>query len=210
MKRFLLATGYILPISLLVATLNADTLVLRDGRRINGQLISVQNGVVDFYTSQPFGGGRTLRVARNEILGIEFTDDGHNEAPSSAPAFQGRRPSGLRERQVIIPANVRAVDTNIDVQMGQDIYIEAAGEVTWKPGRRDGPGGEQNSPINANRPMPNRPAASLIGSVGSSDYFFIGLSGGAIRMRSSGRLFLMVNDDYLQDNSGSFRVVVFY
>jgi hypothetical protein len=29
-------------------------------------------------------------------------------------------------------------------------------------------------------------------------------------MRSSGRLYLGVNDDSLQDNAGSFRVAVFY
>jgi hypothetical protein len=59
--------------------------------------------------------------------------------------------------------------------------------------------------------MPNRPAAALIGRVGDSDeYFFIGDDEGAIRMRSSGRLFLAVNDDYLKDNTGSFRVTVYY
>ena len=40
--------------------------------------------------------------------------------------------------------------------------------------------------------------------------FYIGNDNGPIRVRSSGRLFLGVNDDYLQDNSGNFRVVVYY
>ena len=44
----------------------------------------------------------------------------------------------------------------------------------------------------------------------SEDPFFIGADQSAIRMRSSGRLFLGVNDDFLKDNTGSFRVMVYY
>ncbi len=60
--------------------------------------------------------------------------------------------------------------------------------------------------------MPNRNAAALIGRIGagSNDMFYIGNDNGPIRVRSSGRLFLGVNDDFLQDNSGNFRVVVYY
>jgi hypothetical protein len=60
--------------------------------------------------------------------------------------------------------------------------------------------------------MPNRNAAALIGKIGndSTDFFFIGDEAGPVRMRSSGRLYLGVNDDVLTDNSGNFRVVVYY
>jgi hypothetical protein len=57
--------------------------------------------------------------------------------------------------------------------------------------------------------LPNRPGAALIGRVGN-DVFYIGDERGAIRVRNSGRLQLGVNDEYLADNSGSFRVTVFY
>src|SRR5437867_3107626 len=204
MKRFSLRY-LLLPAVLVVATANADTLVLRDGRRIQGHLISVQNGFVEFEGAQTFGGNRAFRLDRNEVLGIEFDHNDGNAARFPPPAStSGGRPYGLRERQVMVAANVRSIDTNIDVQPGQDVYFESSGEVRWGPSRRDGPAGEQNSPINANRPMPNRPAAALIGRVGatSTDYFYIGDSRGPIRMRSSGRLFLAINDDVLDDNSG--------
>lgn len=90
-------------------------------------------------------------------------------------------------------------------------YFSANGKVRWGPGRQDGPGGERNSPRNDARPIPSRPAAGLIGRVGEGDeYFFIGDDEGPIRARGSGRLYLGINDDYLQDNSGSLRVTVFY
>jgi hypothetical protein len=40
--------------------------------------------------------------------------------------------------------------------------------------------------------------------------FFIADDEDPIRMRSSGRLYLGINDDYLQDNRGSFRMIVAY
>jgi hypothetical protein len=60
--------------------------------------------------------------------------------------------------------------------------------------------------------MPSRNAAALIGKVGngSNDFFFIGDETGPVRMRSGGRLYLGINDDVLTDNSGNFRVVVYY
>jgi len=221
MKRFSIR-WLVLPAVLAASTLNADTLVLRDGRRIQGQLVSIYNGVIEFQDAQSFGSGRSLRFDRNDVLGIEFERIDQNTGRFSSPggpggpgrpgSSDGRRPSGLRERQVMVLANVRWVDTGIDLQPGQDVYFESSGEVRWGQNRRDGPGGEQNSPYNANRPMPNRPAAALVGRVGanSTDYFFIGDSRGPIRMRAPGRLFLAVNDDVLEDNSGAFRVIVYY
>jgi len=191
---------------------NADTLVLRNGRRIQGQLIAFRDGVVEFDEIQPFGGGRALRFDRSEVLGIEF-----DRIDRSTPGFpqagepERGRPAGLRERQVMVAANVQWTDTNIEVKSGQAVFFEANGEVRWGGNRRAGPAGEVNSPMNPNRPMPNRPGAALIGRVGNTaDYFFIGADTGPIRMRSSGRLYLGLNDDVLGDNTGYLRVVVYY
>ena len=197
---------------LLVATVNADTLILRDGRRVQGQLISFQNGVIEF---QENGfGGRLGRVNRDEVVGIEFgrsERDGRFERDESPPTSQGGRPRGLREKQIMVVANAAWTDTGVDVTSGQSIYLESRGEIRWGPNRRAGSNGEENSPNNPARPMPNRPGAALIGRVGTSnDYFFVGDDRGAIRVRSSGRLFLGINDDYLQDNTGYFRVIVYY
>lgn len=193
---------------LLAGTLHADILVLRDGRRVQGQLLSFQNGVIQFQEG-PFG-GRLVRLNRDEVIGIEF---GRVERVESAypQAPQAGRPRGLRERQMIVVANAPWTDIGIDVAAGQNVYFEASGEIRWGPNRRARPAGEQNSPNNPARPMPNRPGAALIGRVGdSNDYFFVGDDRGAVRVRSSGRLFLGINDDNLQDNTGYFTVIVYY
>lgn len=191
-------------------TLVADVLVLRNGTRVQGELVSVRGGVIEFEEQRGFGRGRTIRVDRDEVARIELDTiraDNNNNNFSA-----GARPAGLRERQVIVSADVAWNDAGIEVRSGQTIYFEAVGQVRWGRDRRDGPEGESNSPSNPARPIPNRPAAALIGKIGNSstDYFFIGDEQGPIGVRANGRLYLGVNDDFLPDNSGNFRVVVYY
>lgn len=193
----------------LPAGLQADVLYMRDGSRITGELIGFRNGTIEFEERRGFGSGRTLRVDRDEVERIEFENRRFtNNNNNSAGAFGGR-PSGMREKQTIVSADVAWNDTGIDVRAGQTVYFEAQGQVRWGRDRRDGPAGERNSPSNPNRPMGNRNAAALIGKIGN-DMFFIGDETGPVRLRSSGRLYLGVNDDVLTDNSGNFRVVVYY
>src|SRR5207253_6487136 len=92
----------------LVATVNADTLILRDGRRVQGQLISFQNGVIEF---QENGGGRLGRVNRDEVVGIEFGRSERDETPQTS---ERGRPRGLREKQIMVVANAAWTDTGID------------------------------------------------------------------------------------------------
>ena len=194
----------------LTAGLQADTLYLRDGTRVQGELIGIRNGTVEFEERRGFGGSRTVRFDRDEVVRIEF-DNYRSSNNNNNSNFSGGRPSGMRERTVTVAANVAWNDAGIDVRAGQTIFFEAQGQVRWGRDRRDGPAGERNSPSNPNRPMGNRNAAALIGKVGAgNDMFFIGDEAGAIRMRSSGRLYLGINDDVLTDNSGNFRVVVYY
>lgn len=196
----------------------ADVLVLRDGPRVDGQLIGVRDGVVEF-EARGTGGRERMRVDRADVLRIELEED-RRGSRDDRDARDNRgddrrddrgRPSGLRERDVSVDSWMAWRDTGVEVRAGQTIYFNATGRVRWGPNRQDGPEGERNSPRNDQRPMPNRPAGALIGRVGEHDEpFFIGDDKGAIRVRSSGRLYLGVNDDYIRDNTGSFRVTVYY
>lgn len=212
---------WIARVALIVAlpvSLQADTLILRDGSRVQGELLAVRNGTIEFEERRNFGAGRTLRFDRDEVVRIEFdtyrnnSNNSNNSNSSNNPFNGGGRPSGMRERPVLVASNMSWVDTGIDVRPGQTVYFEAQGEVRWGRDRRDGVAGERNSPPNPGRPMPNRNAAALIGKIGndSGDLFFIGDDTGPVRLRGNGRLYLGINDDVLTDNSGNFRVVVYY
>ena len=200
-----IAFALVLPVSL-----QADTLYLRDGTRIQGELIAIRNGQIEFEERRGFGSGRTVRIDRDEVDRIEFENRRFsNNSHNNSSNLSGGRPSGMRERQTVVSSDAAWNDTGVDVRAGQTVYFEAQGRVRWGRDRQDGPAGERNSPSNPNRPMGNRNAAALIGKIGN-DMFFIGDETGPIRVRTSGRLQLGINDDVLDDNSGNFRVVVYY
>lgn len=207
-------------VAALPLTLTADTLYLRNGSRLEGELVAVRGRTIEFEERRG-SSSRTVRVDRDQVDRIDFNSYGNNWGGGSggwnggwngggnSGWNGGGRPSGLRERQVNVSATQPWSDTGIDVRPGQSIYIQASGQPRWGKDRRDGPEGEDNSPFNASRPLPNRPGGALIGRIGN-DLFFIGADNGPFRMRSGGRLLLGINDEYLADNSGSFRVTVHY
>lgn len=193
------------------AVVVADTLVLRNGRRVEGELVSVRGNTIEFEERRGWSGSTTRRYDREDVQRIELDRDSRGyDGDTLYEEDRDARPSGLREREVTVAANQPWTDAGIQLRSGQQIWIESRGEVRWGKDRKDDAGGESNSPRNPNRPIPNRNAAALIGKIGNDDPFFIGDEKGPIRVRSSGRLHLGINDDYLLDNSGSFRVTVYY
>jgi PA-IL-like protein len=196
----------------LVAVVQADVLVLRDGTRVEGRLVAVRDASIEFQERSGWAGGRVRTFDRADVRSIQFDEridsDSSRGDPYDGDGRGGARP-GMRERTVAVQAREQWTNTGITVRAGQPIVVGATGTVRWGPGRKDGPAGERNSPRNEGRPMPNRSAGALIGRIGPDGApFFIGDDPGQIRMRDSGPLYLGINDDYVNDNSGSFRVTV--
>lgn len=233
-------TLWLAPLALMVGATAAspDTLMMDDGRRIQGDLISINRNLVIF--DQANVGVRTrprrLRLDRNSIRRISFATDSWAEETGTGPGYD-RRPGDDRrpgygrggdvsdgrvgpngtngtnggqgfDREVVVQADQPWTDTGFVLRGGEMFRVDADGSITWGVGRIDGPAGEMSSPYNANRPMPNRAGGALIGRIGNGDAFYIGSGQTILRASNEGRLYLGVNDDYLRDNSGSFRVSV--
>jgi hypothetical protein len=223
MKRSLwivLSVAGVLGVS--TAVLSADTLIMRNGTRISGRLVGLRDGVFEFEEDRGLRRGRVIKVEQAGVRTIELDQDGPGPFDrgdrgdrdrgdrDGRDGDQAGRPRGLREREVSVSARNQWTDSGVQVRNGQMIYFEASGKIRWGANRQDGPDGENNSPRNPNRPIPSRPAASLIGRVGDEAPFFIGSDTNGIRVRGSGTLFLGVNDETFEDNSGAFRVTVYY
>jgi hypothetical protein len=228
LRKLLVVPAALVMGAMTALTAGADTLVLRDGRRIQGELISANRTTLVFQESR--GSGRTMRVPRSDVMRVVFRDnvvsdddtydsndsysnDPYRNDPYSDNTYgndtYGSDSRFDQRRNVTVSATRQWTDTGLNVRAGQEIRFLSSGMVNWGPGRQDGPEGEMNSPSNSRRPIPNRAGAALIGRLGN-DVFFIGGDQGVFRARTSGRLYLGINDDHLQDNSGSFRVMVEY
>ena len=157
-----------------------------------------------------FGGGRDDDEGFRRGRGGEDDDDDVLYRDDDRWRRDGGPPtaSAGRSRLVTVSARQAWTDTGVDVRVGDILQFRPEGTIQWGSGRQDGAAGEVNSPIDRRRPIPARPAGALLGRIGtaSSDVFFIGDDRGSFRVRTAGRLYLGVNDDYLGDNAGSFQV----
>jgi hypothetical protein len=102
----------------------------------------------------------------------------------------------------------RWTDTGITIRAGDQLTIEADGTIQMSGNRSDSAG-----PAGARRAAPGAlvreaPAGTLIARIGNSEPFPVGARRTIARAPINGRLFLSVNDDYLGDNSGEYRVMV--
>ena len=201
MKRHIAAVSLLVMAAGIMAS--ADTLVLTNGRRIQGELLGVFGREIEFEERSGFG-RRIVRVPRNDIDRIEFMDDRSSRDDDRVV------PRRLRERNVMVNPTEAWTDTGVEVRNGQEVYFQTNGQVTWSPNRRVDADGTRNSKPDTNRPLPDRNSGALIGRIGERDIFFIGTDMGPFRVRGNGRLYLGVNDDRLDDNTGSYRVIVSY
>jgi hypothetical protein len=193
----------------------ADSLEFLDGHRVHGRLVSVTRGWVEF---QPLAGddrAEALRVAVAEVRAIRFDDD-----PEGADVTIGDTAGGGDRtdadaprggRMLTVAAAERWTDTAIDVVSGDVVSFSVAGTVTLGDDRPLGAEGDPDGAAAApRRPLPDRPAGALVGRIGTSpdDTFFIGAERLPFRVRTTGRLYLSINDDTLADDTGAFQVAI--
>ena len=118
--------------------------------------------------------------------------------------------SGVNNTSLVyVDGDQRWTDTGIDVQAGQIIAVDAQGSVQLSADRNDTatPAGSRSGRRAPEAPVRDAAAGGLIARVGNGSSMFLGARG-TMRAPISGRLYLSVNDDYLGDNSGDFRVNV--
>jgi hypothetical protein len=111
--------------------------------------------------------------------------------------------------EVIVKAAERWTSTGVYVRDGDVVRIDSAGTVQLSVDAADtsSPGGAGSGRRAPAAPMPDRPAGGLIAQIGNGPPLFVGADS-MLRANATGQLYLGVNDDYLSDNRGEFRVKV--
>jgi hypothetical protein len=124
--------------------------------------------------------------------------------PAAQPKAAARVPS-IREVTVSVASREVWADSGLDVARGDKVRVSASGRVNLSRAQSAGPEGV--SIADPGKMMPNRPTGGLIAVIGddNDDFVFIGQTAEFTAPRS-GRLFLMVNENNVEDNTGSFTV----
>jgi hypothetical protein len=121
--------------------------------------------------------------------------------------LEGVETAGTSGRAIAVGGDRQWVDTGIDVQAGDNVAINASGQIRVA---RDG-GLMTAAGIDSGRTegatIPNARVGGLVARFGNSPPVFIGESR-TFRAPRAGRLYLGVNDNFFDDNTGQFNVTV--
>ena len=232
--RFLLLVALAAGASLAVL---ADTIRLKDGSVIRGQIVSFKNEQFTIVVGSGTRGRKSqITVYMEDVESIDFdqvSSTGNSSGPNndtsnnSQPPYQppvNNQPTytpPTNNNQTAQPtffqinAKVRAdntsngwTNTGLVVRRGQRLRITATGRVNLGNNRYSTPDGLTNVP-DRDKLMRNQPTGGLILVIGddNDDFIFVGRARDFVAQRD-GVLFLGVNEGNLSDNSGAFDVVI--
>jgi Ca2+-binding EF-hand superfamily protein len=163
-------------------------------------LDSNRNGSVTF-NEWPWSRASFDRRDRNRDGIVSRAEFGSGVAGTSGVA------DNVRET-VIVPSTERWTDSGIVVRRGDSLIINASGTVTMSgPEDSATPEGSRTGRRALEAPLPQESAGGLVMRVANSQPVFVGGSR-TVQAPADGRVYFTVNDDFLQDNRGEFRVTV--
>jgi Ca2+-binding EF-hand superfamily protein len=116
---------------------------------------------------------------------------------------------GVLDDAVVVDSRQPWTTTNIFVNAGDVVTYRAEGTIQMSTNSSDRatPAGSLTGRTARNAPRPEQRAGGLLMRIGGSAVSFAGESG-SFTAQSSGQLYLGVNDDHFQDNTGDYRVYV--
>lgn len=141
------------------------------------------------------------------ITAAEF--DRAGGAPGTVGAIGGQPSAAINGQTFRVNSQQRWTDTGITVRQGDILRFQSSGQIQLSdnPGDTAVPAGALSHRMAPDAPITGVYAGALIGVIQGRPAFAIG-DQSQITAPASGRLFLGVNDDYLQDNRGEFTVTV--
>lgn len=144
-------------------------------------------------------------ITRREYVGNAATQGNGNQGNVSGD----NRFDRFNGQQIYVNGRSGWTDTGLRVNQGDTVMFNTQGSVQLSSDGNDvaQPAGSTSGRRASQSPLPNELAGALIGRIGNSAPFGVG-DQRQITAPTSGELFLGVNDDFLNDNNGGFRVRV--
>jgi hypothetical protein len=188
-----------------VAAKPEHLVVFRDSTSWTGQLVSTVGGDDSNEPHQILFrvGNEERRMNLDRVGRIYLGNYPHTSA--STDGAQAVPAGSIR-----VPGNVAWTGTNIIVRRGQRLTFSVDGQIQLSDDPKDiaVSAGSPNGRKSPNAPIPGVLAGALIARVGNSEPFPIGNVTTPVTMPATGQLFLGINDDHVNDNSGEFVVQV--
>jgi len=181
-------------------------LVMRDGSVQQGRFVNMNGGDTLLWDNQA---GQRQQIALRDVSRVYLNPASaktvFNYDPATAVANTGQMPSV----QVRVDARQAWTDTGITVNVGDRVAFNASGQMAYArgAGQTADPNGNP-AERRATYPDPSVPVGALLGKIGNSAPFAIGMQTQPLAMPASGRLLLGINDNDLSDNSGFYTVTV--
>jgi hypothetical protein len=185
-----------------------EAVVLKDGTVVRGQVIELAHENANDNTT-PFlviirdtsGQEHRFPVAR---VGRVYFAGGASTSTSGTTGSTPGAGSGI-----VVNGKQPWTSTGIMVRRGEVLTFKTTGEVRVGTGSDDtaNPAGVMGGRTAAGTPLPQSIVGALIGRIGNGAPFGIG-NQTSVPMPASGILFLGVNDNNFDDNSGEFRVEI--
>jgi len=239
MKKF--AFRFLLLVALAVGaslTVLADTIRMKDGTVIRGQIVSFKNEQFTILVGSGARGRKSrMTVYIEDVDSIEFDSAGNannstgpnddttnnnqpvyqppvtqpaNNQPTYTPPTTNNSPTFFKVNVRVRADNTSNgwTNTGLVVRRGQRLRITASGRVNLGASRFATPDGLANI-TDRDKLMRNQPTGGLIGVIGDdNDDFIFAGSSRDFVAQRDGVLFLGVNEGNLSDNSGFFEVVI--
>jgi hypothetical protein len=238
MKRFFFRLPMVVALALgITLPVLADTVRLKDGSVIRGQIVSFKNEQFTILVGSGARGRKSrITVYMEDVESIEFDAAGtagtdetsaasntQSQPPYQPPTNtrpanpQPTQPTNTSSNPTFFPVNVRVradnssngwTNSGLVVRRGQRLRINATGRVSLGNNRFATPDGLPSLP-DRDKLMRTQPTGGLIAVIGddNDDFIFIGSSRDFVAQRD-GVLFLGVNEGNLSDNSGTFEIVI--
>lgn len=185
-----------------------------DGTQYVGKLVDLRYETI-FFNVYKLGQAesQTLRIPVSRVWKIEFTSQAPQKIQSAFEVEQKYQKlrRNKRSRTVELDARERWVDTGLTLQQGQEIMFSSSGSINIDSRTTVFQDGELNLNWHKQKTMPTQPTGALIARVGEDGApFYVGNNRAPMRMSRGGQLFIGINDYEFGDNSGSFKVVIYY
>lgn len=193
--------------------LQGDYLYTVDGKMYEGQMVAFKYNVI-FFNVYKFGKfHRLMRFPLLQVWKIEFNQRQKEGllSPFDIESSYNKFRKGKRKTVINLPGDQQWVDTGINVTIGQEILFSVSGFIYIDEDTKVYQNGELKLNINRGKPLPNHPTGAVISRVGQRGTpFYVGDDKAPFHMTKKNRLYVGINDFNFKDNSGSFKVTIYY